>query len=126
VSCGSTTCAPTCISRSSRTHFAQSTWRTSSRASQRATAALAPRASASGGSRTTSSSREKTSLDIAWIRDESLEETDNLPPPDVIAQEIVEDLEAALVEFAAVAASLQGTQPIDDPPSEQDDARAAR
>ncbi len=31
---------------------------------------------------------------------------DNLPPPDVIAQEIVEDLEAALAQFSAVAASL--------------------
>ena len=31
---------------------------------------------------------------------------DNLPPPDVIAQEMVEDLEAALAEFAAVAESL--------------------
>ena len=39
-------------------------------------------------------------------RDESLEDMDNLPPPDVIAQEIVEDLEAALAEFSAVAESL--------------------
>jgi type I restriction enzyme M protein len=31
---------------------------------------------------------------------------DNLPPPEVIAQEIVEDLEAALAEFAAIAESL--------------------
>ncbi len=46
------------------------------------------------------------SLDIFWLRDESLEDTDNLPPPDVIAAEIVEDLEAALAEFAAIAESL--------------------
>jgi type I restriction enzyme M protein len=45
-------------------------------------------------------------LDIFWLRDQSLEDTDNLPPPDVIAEEIVEDLEAALSEFASVAASL--------------------
>ena len=32
---------------------------------------------------------------------------DNLPPPEVIAQEIVEDLQAALAEFEAIAASLQ-------------------
>ncbi len=50
--------------------------------------------------------RDKTSLDIFWMRDESLEDTDNLPPPEVIAAEIVEDLQAALAEFSAVAASL--------------------
>ena len=50
--------------------------------------------------------RDKVSLDLVWLRDESLEDLDNLPPPDVIAQEIVEDLEAALAEFAAVAESL--------------------
>ena len=50
--------------------------------------------------------RDKASLDLTWLRDESLEDLENLPPPDVIAQEIVEDLEAALAEFAAVAQSL--------------------
>ena len=50
--------------------------------------------------------RDKVSLDLVWLRDESLEDLDNLPPPEVIAQEIVEDLEAALAEFAAVAESL--------------------
>jgi type I restriction enzyme M protein len=52
--------------------------------------------------------RDKVSLDITWLRDESLEDVDNLPPPEVIAQEIVEDLEAALAEFAAIAGSLRG------------------
>jgi len=47
------------------------------------------------------------SLDITWLRDESLEDMDNLPPPEVIAQEIVEDLEAALAEFSAIAESLR-------------------
>ena len=51
-------------------------------------------------------SRDKASWDIFWLRDESLEDTDNLPPPHVIAAEIVEDLQAALSEFAAVAESL--------------------
>jgi len=51
-------------------------------------------------------SRDKASLDIFWLRDESLEDTDNLPAPEVIAAEIVEDLQAALAEFAAVAESL--------------------
>lgn len=50
--------------------------------------------------------RDKVSLDIFWLRDESLEDTANLPPPEVIAQEIVEDLEAALAEFAEIADSL--------------------
>ena len=50
--------------------------------------------------------RDKASLDIFWLRDESLEDTDHLPPPEVIAAEIVEDLQAALAEFAAVAESL--------------------
>jgi hypothetical protein len=52
--------------------------------------------------------RDKASLDIFWLRDESLEDTDNLPTPGVIAAEIVEDLEAALAEFTELAESLQG------------------
>jgi type I restriction enzyme M protein len=51
--------------------------------------------------------RDKVSLDLVWLRDDSLEDMENLPPPDVIAQEIVEDLEAALSEFAAIAESLR-------------------
>ena len=50
--------------------------------------------------------RDKASLDIIWLRDDSLEDTDTLPAPSVIAQEIIEDLEAALTEFAAVAQAL--------------------
>jgi type I restriction enzyme M protein len=53
--------------------------------------------------------RDKVSLDLVWLRDDSLEDMENLPPPDVIAQEIVEDLEAALSEFAAIAQSLRDT-----------------
>jgi type I restriction enzyme M protein len=52
--------------------------------------------------------RDKASLDIFWLRDESLEDTDDLPAPGVIAAEIVEDLQAALTEFAELAESLQG------------------
>lgn len=51
--------------------------------------------------------RDKASLDIFWLRDESLEDTDNLPAPEVIAAEIVEDLQAALDQFAVVASSLR-------------------
>jgi type I restriction enzyme M protein len=52
--------------------------------------------------------RDKASLDIFWLRDESLEDTDNLPAPEVIAAEIVEDLQAALDQFSAIASSLAG------------------
>ncbi|MGD9525169.1 MAG: class I SAM-dependent DNA methyltransferase [Pseudonocardia sp.] len=52
-------------------------------------------------------SRNKANLDITWLRDESLEDTDNLPAPAIIAREIVEDLTAALAEFEAVAAALE-------------------
>lgn len=50
--------------------------------------------------------RDKASLDILWLRDESLEDSDSLPDPDVIAEEIVEDLQAALNQFAAIANDL--------------------
>jgi hypothetical protein len=50
--------------------------------------------------------RDKPSLDITWLRDESLEDTDNLPDPAVLAAEIVEDLQAALDQFALIAADL--------------------
>ena len=50
--------------------------------------------------------RDKCSLDIFWLRDESLEDSENLPPPDVIAAEIVEDLRAALEQFAEIQADL--------------------
>ncbi|MGI8921268.1 MAG: N-6 DNA methylase [Solirubrobacteraceae bacterium] len=51
--------------------------------------------------------RDKVSLDLTWLRDESLEDSANLPPPDVLAQEIVEELEAAISEFAQIAESLR-------------------
>jgi len=52
--------------------------------------------------------RDKASLDIFWLRDDSLADSDNLPPPDVIAQEIVDDLEAALEQFRLIAGDLGG------------------
>ena len=51
-------------------------------------------------------SRDKASLDIFWLRDESLEDSDNLPHPGVFAQEIVDDLEAALEQFRLIAEDL--------------------
>lgn len=53
--------------------------------------------------------RDKVSLDIFWLRDESLEDSANLPDPDVIAAEIVQDLQAALEQFAAIAEDLGDT-----------------
>ena len=50
--------------------------------------------------------RDKVNLDIFWLKDESLEDSANLPPPDIIAAEIVEDLEAALAQFAEIAADI--------------------
>ncbi|SDH80171.1 class I SAM-dependent DNA methyltransferase [Agrococcus jejuensis] len=51
--------------------------------------------------------RSKTNLDITWLRDESLDDPDDLPAPEVIAREVVDDLAAALAEFEAVAAALE-------------------
>ena len=50
--------------------------------------------------------RDKANLDIFWLRDESLEDSENLPPPDVIAEEIMEDLRAALEQLEEIAADL--------------------
>jgi type I restriction enzyme M protein len=52
--------------------------------------------------------RDKVSLDIFWLKDESLEDSANLPPPEVIAAEIAEDLRAALEQFEAIQADLNG------------------
>ena len=51
--------------------------------------------------------RDKANLDITWLRDPSLDDAANLPAPEVLAAEIVEDLQAALEEFAAIAETLQ-------------------
>jgi type I restriction enzyme M protein len=52
--------------------------------------------------------RDKTSLDIFWIRDENLADLDNLPDPDVLAEEIIENLEAGVESFKQVMQSLNG------------------
>ena len=51
--------------------------------------------------------RDKVSLDIFWLKDESLEDSANLPDPDVIAAEVAEDLQAALDQFSQIAADLR-------------------
>ncbi|WP_306590614.1 class I SAM-dependent DNA methyltransferase [Geothrix sp. 21YS21S-4] len=50
--------------------------------------------------------RDKANLDLFWIKDEDLEASENLPAPDVLAREIVEDLEAALEAFSSVEEGL--------------------
>ena len=51
--------------------------------------------------------RDKCSLDIFWIKDESLEDTENLPPPEVIAEEIADNLETALDSINELLVSLK-------------------
>lgn len=53
--------------------------------------------------------RDKLSLDVAWLRDDSLEDSDNLRAPEVLASEIIEELEAALLEFTQVSRLLAVT-----------------
>lgn len=50
--------------------------------------------------------RDKLSLDLFWIKDESLEDSASLPDPDVLAAEIVEDLQDALEQFTGIAEAL--------------------
>jgi type I restriction enzyme M protein len=52
-------------------------------------------------------SRDKANLDIFWLRDKCLEESEDLQPPDVIATEIAENLEAALEQFAEIHEDLR-------------------
>jgi type I restriction enzyme M protein len=59
--------------------------------------------------------RDKASLDVFWLKDDSLGDLDELPAPDVLAQEIVEHLEAALVSFREVAAALPKSASAGDP-----------
>ena len=53
--------------------------------------------------------RDKTNLDLFWLKDDSLEDTENLRAPAVLAAEIVEQLQAALIEFESVEAVLGQT-----------------
>jgi len=46
--------------------------------------------------------RDKASLDIFWLKDDSLEDSANLPDPDVLAEEIADNLEAALEQFRGI------------------------
>ncbi len=50
--------------------------------------------------------RDKTSLDLFWLKDDSLADLDNLPEPEILAEEIIDNIEAGLANFRAVVASL--------------------
>ena len=50
--------------------------------------------------------RDKANLDIFWLREESLEDSENLPPPDQIAEEIMENLRAVLEQLEEIAGDL--------------------
>jgi len=52
--------------------------------------------------------RDKTSLDIFWLKDKSLSDLDNLPDPEELAEEIVENIEAGLNSFRQILAGLKG------------------
>jgi hypothetical protein len=51
--------------------------------------------------------RDQVNLDIFWLKDESLEESANLPAPEIIAADITADLEAAVEQFATIAEELK-------------------
>ncbi len=54
--------------------------------------------------------RDKVSLDIFWLKDKSLEDTENLPEPDELARLIVGNLESALEQFAGIYEALLGEE----------------
>jgi type I restriction enzyme M protein len=54
--------------------------------------------------------RDKANLDIFWLRDDSLGDSSDLPDPAILAAEIVEDLQAALDQFAQIASDLAAAE----------------
>ena len=52
--------------------------------------------------------RDKANLDIIWLKDDSLEDAADLPAPEILAREIMEELQVAIGEFTAIVAALGG------------------
>jgi type I restriction enzyme M protein len=52
--------------------------------------------------------RDKTNLDIFWLKDKSLADLDNLPDPDILANEIIENIEAGLASFKEIMETING------------------
>lgn len=51
--------------------------------------------------------RDKCSLDLFWLRDESLEDSASLPDPHILAQEIADDLRSALGQIEDILGDLE-------------------
>jgi len=54
--------------------------------------------------------RDKTNLDIFWLKDKSLTDLDNLPDPDILANEIIENIESGLKSFKEIMETINGEQ----------------
>jgi len=52
--------------------------------------------------------RDKTNLDIFWLKDKSLTDLDNLPDPDILASEIIENIESGLNSFREIMETING------------------
>ena len=52
--------------------------------------------------------RDKTNLDIFWIKDKSLTDLENLPDPDILANEIIENIESGLNSFREIMETING------------------
>ena len=113
--CGSTTCAPTSTSPSRPSEWPAPTSTSSWSATAPATATTASRRGrrtprrVAGGPYTYEEilGRDKVSLDLFWLRDESLEDSANLPDPHLLAQEIADDLRSALAQIEDVLGDLE-------------------
>jgi type I restriction enzyme M protein len=106
--CGCTTCGRTSTSRSSRTRLRRPISTTSSRPTNRERRRQRVESERFRLLHLRRDGRPRQGQPRHHLaRDESLEDLDNLPSPEILAREIVEDLSAALAEFEAVAAALE-------------------
>jgi hypothetical protein len=90
---------------------------------------LPPRSSASFAGRGNRTTANKLSLDLFWLRDESLEDSANLPDPNLLAQEIADELRSALGQIEEILGDLERrAAPVEDEPgrSRQVNGQAAQ
>jgi type I restriction enzyme M protein len=52
--------------------------------------------------------RDKTNLDIFWLKDKSLADLENLQDPDILANEIIDNMEASLQSFKEIMLTISG------------------
>jgi len=50
--------------------------------------------------------RDKTNFDIFWLKDDNYVDLDNLSEPEILTQEIIDNMESALNSFREVVKSL--------------------